>query len=219
MPNRVEIVRSLIAQQRAAGISPIEMHMCAATRKEFAEEAGIKPARPDDSRSLWERMRVPNGAPEAVLSFEGVRLVDNEAIAGSGILLRPLQLMGDPEWLQTIQWASAQARLKAQADQGRTEADGATPWHQREPLPTPLSTREAIEGDQIDVLSVLTDGGGVNPTTVLLRAMDGLDKIEDVVVLRFYRGGSIDLCSTMKKYAVIGALQAALGHVANRDDD
>lgn len=210
MPNRVEIVRSLIAQQRAAGISPIEMHMCAQTRKEFAEEAGIKPARPDDPRSLWERMTVPNGAPEAVLSFEGVRLVDNEAIAGSGILLRPLQLMGDESWLSTINWASTQARLSAQGDQQRSDDSGSTPWHLREPV--------AGTSTPGDVLEDLTQGGGVNPTTVLMKAFDGLDKIEDVVVLRFYKGGSIDLCSTMRKYAVIGALQAALGHVANGED-
>lgn len=185
--------------------------MNAETRRQFSLEAKLKPEMPPDRRSFLERLRTPRNASEGVLRFEGVLLVDNEAIADSGMLLRPTQLMHDPAWLDTIQWATTQAKLKAQAEQQASEADGDTPWHQREPV-----GEASVSGD---VLGDLAQGGGVNPTTVLLRAMDGLDKIEDVVVLRFYRGGSIDLCSTMKKYAVIGALQAALGHVANREDD
>lgn len=211
MPNRPEIIRHLIAQQRAAGINPVEIHMNAQTRKEFAAESEIKPEEAPDRRSLLSRIRDPHIPTAAILRFEGVRIVDNEAIAGGGMLLRPMQLMGDPDWLETIQWATTQAKLKAHAEQQASEADGDTSWHQREPV-----GEASVSGD---VLSDLAQGGGVNPTTVLMRAFDGLDKIEDVVVLRFYKGGSIDLCSSMKKYAVIGALQAALGYVANRDDD
>lgn len=211
MPNRPDLIRHLIAQQRAAGIMPGEIHMNAETRRQFALEANLKPEMPPDHRSLLTRLRSPRDASEGVLRFEGVLLVDNEAIADSGMLLRPTQLMGDDRWLDTIQWATTQAKLKAHAEQQASEADGDTSWHRREPV-----GEASVSGD---VLSDLAQGGGVNPTTVLCKAMDGLDKVEDVIVLRFYKGGGIDLCSSLKRYAVIGALQDALGHVARGETD
>jgi len=68
---------------------------------------------------------------------------------------------------------------------------------------------------QDSVLAQLTENSGINPSTVLIKACENLDNVQDVIVLRFYRGGAIDMASTMSRFGVIGALQASLGHVAN----
>lgn len=211
MSTRVTILRDLIHQHRSAGILPQEIHMCEKTRKEFVQEAAIKPERVADTRSFIQRALTPKITQEVVLRFEGVLLVTNPAIGEGGMLLRPLQLMRDPNWLDTIQWAQHEAKITAaKGQESELQGSGDTPWHQRVAIDQASPTG--------GIMADLTDGGGVNPTTVLLKAMDGLDKIEDVVVLRFYKGGAIDLCATMNKYGVVGALQAAIGHVMNGDE-
>lgn len=212
MHNRPQIIRDLIARQRAAGQSPVEIHMNAQTRAEFAAEAGIKPEPSPDYRSLLSRLTSPRNAPAVILRFDGVLLVDNEAIADSGMLLRPVQLMGDPEWLKTIKWAEQSLRMAHKAKEESEEDEGDAPWHQRSSDAAQRPADAAITADDI------SQGSGVNVSSVLMKAFDGLDKIEDVIVLRFYKGGAIDLCSTLKRYAVIGAMQDALGHVARRED-
>lgn len=212
MSKRVEAVRQIIHSQRSAGILPQELHMHPKTRMEFAQEAEIKPERPHDSRFTLQRLMDPSGGPEPVLRFENILVVDNELMTPGGILLRPLQLMHDPNWLATIQWAAAETRLTAQAQQdGVPQPQDGTPWHQRSP--------DAVQKqDGAITPEDISAGGGVNPTTVLLKAMDDLDRIEDVIVLRFYRNKSIDICSTLNQYGVVGAMQKALGHVMNGDE-
>lgn len=210
MHNRPQIIRDLIARQRAAGQSPVEIHMNAQTRREFAAEAGIKPEPSPDYRSLLSRLTSPRNAPAVILRFDGVLLVDNEAIADSGMLLRPIQLMDDPDWLKTIKWAEQQGRLTA--DRLRDvldEEDGTPPWPQR------AADVSVPHPDAGITASDLAQGGGVNPTTCLFKAYEGLDKVADVVILRFYKNGDIDMTSTFNKYAVVGSLQAALNHIVN----
>lgn len=207
MTLRERSLKSIIAQHRAAGLMPCEIHMNAATRDEFVRETGITPKSKPDTRSTLDRALGRGTPPETVLAFEDVPLVTNEALQSPMIILRPAQLQHDPDWLQHVRLVSKDAQ------QPRMPAEG-TPWHQ----PVAEAPEGAVEeGDTSP--DALSRGGGVNPTTVLLKAMDGLDKIEDIVVLRFYKDRSIDLCSTMNRYGVVGGLQAAIGYVMNGEID
>lgn len=181
--------------------------MNAVTRAGFAEEAGIKPQTPKDTRSLANRLWSHQGPPETVLEFDGLRVVDNPKIEGGAIIIRPAHLMGDPAWLDNITFRREEATQEPQ--QPRMPASG-TPWNDQ----CAQKASDALQGEQ-DTLKGLSDGGGVNPTTVLFKACEGLDNVKDVIVLRFFRNGDIDFCSTFDKYGVIGGIQAALQYVAN----
>lgn len=205
MLDRVSTLHALIAQQRQMGIVPLEMHANQSTCDSFTYEANLSPILPPDTRSLVARVRFPQDAPAPRYEFDGVRIVPNPKVLGGAIILRPQQLMGDPLWIEHhIRYSEPQ--------QPSMPATG-TPWHAPQEN-TPSGAVDAEKG----VLEALSDGGGVNPTSVLLKAMDGLDAIQDVVVLRFYKDKSIDMCSTMNRYGVIGGLQAAMGYVMNGND-
>lgn len=207
MTQRVSALHHIIAQQRHAGLAPQEIHCNAVTRDSFVREAGIVPKASPDTRSPLQRLMGSGTPPESILEFDDVRLVTNNDVQGGAIIIRPAQLMADPLWLQKIVFKPADQQEAAKAQQ---TAGGSTPWHQR--------VEDAHPGDDSTSTEALTRGGGVNCTTVILKAMEDLDKIEDVIVLRFYRNKSIDLCSTLNQFGVVGALQKALGHVMNGDD-
>jgi hypothetical protein len=193
--NRVTFLRNLIAQHRQIGLSPIELHMSSTTADDFSRDVDENTP---DNRSVLDKMRHPKREAKRLEAFEGLRIITNETLEGSVIIVRPLQSMGDPDWLSHVHLNRAGAPAKPESVQEAAK--------QREAPAEP------------DMLAQLTHNAGINPSTVLIKAMEDLDKVEDVIVLRFYRGGSIDLCSTYNKYAVIGALQASLGYVANNGD-
>ena len=60
------------------------------------------------------------------------------------------------------------------------ESVRSTPWHQP-PQEAPEAAPTVPDGPV--TARSLSDGGGVNPSTVLMAAMDGLDGVEDVVVV------------------------------------
>jgi len=205
MPSRVEILRSILAQHRNMGLMPAELHANVATVSSFVAEANLRPIVPPDNRSLLSRLGRAQEAPAPIYEFENCRLVPNPRIPGQAIIVRPRQLMDDPDWIDHIKFQNAQTAQERPIDLT------ATPWHQK--------VEEVAQGGDDTSLDALTRGAGVNCTSVLMKAMDDLDKIEDVVVLRFYRNKSIDLCSTLNHFGVVGALQKALGHVMNSDGD
>ena len=205
MPSRVEILRSILAQHRNMGMLPVELHANVATISSFVAEANLRPIVPPDNRSLLSRLGRAQEAPAPVYEFENCRLVPNPRIPGQAIIVRPRQLMDDPDWIDHIKFQNAQTAQERPADLTTT------PWHQK--------VEEGPHGVEETTPEALSRGGGVNPTTVLLKAMDDLDKIEDVIVLRFYRNKNVDCCSTFNHYGVVGAMQKALGYIMNSDGD
>lgn len=205
MPSRVEILRQILQQHRSVGLAPAELHMSVHTVSGFVAEANLQPIVPPDNRPLISRLRAPNSGPAPRYEFEKVPIVANPAIEGQAIIIRPAQMMQDPDWIDHIKFRSIET---AQAQQ---QASQSTPWHQK--------VEEGPQSSDDASLDALTRGAGVNCTSVLMKACEGLDSIKDVVVLRFYKNRSIDLCSTMNHFGVVGALQKALGYVMNSDGD
>jgi hypothetical protein len=211
MHNRVAVLKEIINQQRTLGLAPCELHCNAQTLREFsADVTGSTP----DRRSVLERLRGVEVAPTTIQFFEGLRVVENPALEGSAIILRPQVLMGDPEWLSHIVGIPKEALQAAQAKQDAQQAP--TPWHQ------PVQKPADMQGGQHDApvtAEALLNGGGVNCTTVIMKALENLDPVKDVIVLRFRKDRGIEICSTLAQYGVIGALQDALGHVARGEFD
>lgn len=203
--DRVATMHALIAQQRSLGLNPQEIHCNAETRRDFAHEAGLVSKPAPDPRSPMARLMGLGTPPEAILEFDGVRLVTNEEIPGAAIILRPQQLMGDPAWL---------SRVKFRPEQPKPPADGSTPWFQRSEVSEPQ--QESTDGPV--TAESLADGAGINPSSVLFTAFDDIEKVKDVVVLRFHKNGDVSLCATIDRMAIVGALQMAMGYVLGNPD-
>lgn len=215
---RVMMLHQILANHRRQGIDPREMHANKHTLDSFAAEAKLVPVVPPDTRSPIERMMNRKEAPAPCLIFDGCTLVVNPRIMGQAILIRPAALMGDPDWLNKIQM-----HPHAHGPQGQQlimPEGEETPWMERREG-TNLSPEAERAGaalapdDDVDVLAELNRGGNskVTPSDVLIKSMEGMDKVEHVIVLRFYKNRDIDMASTMDRYAIQGGLHKAMAYV------
>lgn len=204
MLDRISTLHALIAQQRQMNLQPVEMHANATTVSSFVAEAGLHPILPPDTRSIVARVRFPQDAPAPRYEFDGVRIVPNPKVQGGAIILRPQQLMGQEDWLERhIRYSEPQQLAMGQQE---------TPWHQREVR----SPDEAVDADK-GVLEQLSNAGGVSVTDVILKSMEGLDEVSDVVVLRFHRNRDVSMCSTLNHFEIVGGLQKAMNYVLSQD--
>jgi hypothetical protein len=193
--NRVQFLRGLINQHRQMNLAPVELHMNSTTADDFSRDVD---ANTPDNRSVLDKMRHPKREMKRLDTFEGLKIVTNDTLEGSAIIVRPLQTMGDPDWLSHVYLNRAGAPAKPESVQEAAQ--------QREAPAEP------------DMLAQLTHNAGINPSTILIKAMENLDNVEHVIVLRFYKNRNIDMASTYDRYGVIGALQASLGYVANNGE-
>ena len=213
--SRIITLQGLIQQQRQIGLNPVELHANRATLDSFIDEAKLRPFVPQDTRSLLARIRRPEAGPGPQYEFEGVKLVANPKIPGQAIILRPAILMEDPDWVEHhIRFGEcpAQAQNGEQGGLQRLPADGSTPWLRKQPN-APQPQQEAA-GDPVQQLQ---SEGGADCTSILIKAMEGMDSVQDVVVMRFHKNSDVTMCSTMDRMRVVGALQLAMGYVLRQD--
>lgn len=211
MSIRVAVMHSLISQQRQLNLSPTEIHANKPTLDSFATEANLVPIVPLDTRSPIDRMMNRKPAPAACLLFDGCKLVVNPRILGQAILIRPAALMHDDEWLNKIQMHPG-----ARGPQGQQlimPEGEETPWMEKiEPQGNAAAPAPDAE---VDVLAELNRGGNskVTPTDILMKAAEGMDKVEHVIVMRFYKNGDVDMSSSLDRYGIQGGLMKAMQYV------
>ncbi len=209
MSIRVNIMHTLIAQHRTMGINPQEIHANKPTVDSFAAEAELKPVVPPDKRSPIDRLLNRGEEPAPCLVFDGCKLVVNPRIAGEALLIRPAILMSDPDWLNKIQMHPA-----ARGPQGQQlimPEGQETPWMER------IMPREPAAPAPEGTMEALAQAGGITCTDVIIKAMEGMDKIEHVLVVRYYRNGDVDMSSTLDKLGIQGGLMKALNYVQGRE--
>lgn len=204
MPDRVTTLHLLIAQQRQLGLNPRELHMAEDTYLAFVKEAKLEPIMPTDTRSILARLRQPYDGPKPHDEFDGLRIVPNAKIPGAAIILRPAQLMTDPMWLEHhIHFGEPQQ--PAMPPKG-------TPWiEKREKQP------EDPPGSDSGALELLGRAGGVSPSDVVMKSLDGIDGVKDILVLRFRNNGEVEMSSTLDRMSIMGALQMAIGFVMRNE--
>jgi hypothetical protein len=73
-------------------------------------------------------------------------------------------------------------------------------------------------GEIRPTLNDLSSGNGERPSAsdVLMKAMDDVDDLNGVVVVRVHRNGSVDLCLNVDQFAAQGVLQRAQMYLAQR---
>ena len=209
MLNRIEVLRHLIAQQRSVGLAPRRaprqqrhhrrIHPRSATTPHRA--AGhAKPDCADSPARSWTRPPVRVRGAETGLQPADPRRRDHPATGdadGRPRLDEPYSVLKEaPELPQNDEQGGLQ----------RLPVDGSTPWQQK----TPKGQDEA-PGSEEGALAQLSKAGGITPTDCVMKAMDGIEGVKDIIVLRFRKGGDVEMSSTMDRMKVVGALQLAMG--------
>lgn len=222
MTLREAAMHQLVAHHRQLGINPVEIHARKAMIDDFCRECNLVPTVPPDKRSMVARIRFPKDGPKPRLEFDALELVVNPDVPEPMMILRPQSMMGDPSWLSRVHFGTrppgaggieapgglgdAQQALASQ--KAAQDASGLPEWHER----VPRTSADAQE-DNSDVLAQLSRAGGITPTDVVMKSLDGIDGVKDIVVLRFRKNGDVEMTATMDRMAIMGALQLAMGYV------
>jgi len=82
--------------------------------------------------------------------------------------------------------------------------------HSQEPAEYPTASTATGSVDTPPTLNDLSSSHGkVSPTDVLIKAMDKVDDLSGVVVVRVHRSGDIDMCLSCNQFEAQGILQKA----------
>lgn len=90
------------------------------------------------------------------------------------------------------------------------------PVAEDKPMPEFEKREKPTEGDA-PTLGQLAKGDKLTPTAILIAAMDDIDAIKHVVVVRVHHDDSVDLCLSANQFEAQGILQKAQYWLATRD--
>lgn len=86
----------------------------------------------------------------------------------------------------------------------------AAPVNQANGLGTVQRQSETAQnGDTPTLDQLATSNGEVSPSGILIKAMDGIDHIKQVVVIRVHQNNSVDLCLNANQFEAAGILEKA----------
>ena len=74
----------------------------------------------------------------------------------------------------------------------------------------------AEPGEGVPTLTDMAKGDGLTPTAVLIKAMENLDDIKHVVVIRVHHNDDVELCLTSNLFEAQGIVQKAQYWLATR---
>jgi hypothetical protein len=192
-------IRAMIEQFAARGQTPILFVMNGATMRLIAEDLAA-----DRWKNLsalgkaWHRLK-HHGEVPMLESLYGVPVHQDDHFADGTILIQ--------------RFGQIAPRAAPQGQQGAVQSSHAQPGP-----PAEMMVREKIaapasdDGEVRPTLNDLSSGNGERPSSsdVIMRALDRVDDLTGVAVVRVYKNGDIDLCANIEKYALQGVLQHAI---------
>ncbi len=113
--------------------------------------------------------------------------------------------------LQCVANISPQAIEEAMKAQGVQNQQRGQEFWEKQRVEPPAGSPAAAQGDVAPTLNDLASGSGDRPSCqdVLIKAMESVEKLQGIAVVRVYGNGDIDLCANIEKYALQGVLQHA----------
>ena len=128
-----------------------------------------------------------------LLAVFGVPVVENLYMPDGMV---SLQLAPTPQGIQAMQ------NLQAM-QQGQPSGPGAP----TNPFAQPMRIEEAPEAEKPLMQDLAESSGKLTPTDVLIKGMEGLDRVKHVAVLRIYQNGDIDASTNLEPLELTGAIQ------------
>jgi hypothetical protein len=182
-------IDSLAQQGRMAA----EIHCSAATHKMFvaamvAHNCSEGPYEPSLRLRFmfWKKRRPP------VWKFRGIPLVVNPLVPDLGILIRPVHLLGNENWMAVALEEQRQIAIA----------------HQVATMPMPQEPAES------EVKSSAAFTGNGSPTDILIRAATDCDSTRTVIVIKVDGDNQVEIMTNSNRFGLFGILNAALSRVA-----
>lgn len=186
----VTVIGQMIEASKQMGGNPREIHMSPETLKCIS--GAVVPAK--DNRSPLQRMMGAQPPQDLVAKgFYGLPVVQDAKIPLGVIALRDESGMGRDDW-----WEDAMEHH-----------EGQVPWLERVKQDAPKE--ESAETVSLKQLSTSLDKA--SPSDVLMRSFEGIDKVEDIIIIRALKNGSLEISSTCSRVGMMGALQLAMSYV------
>lgn len=190
------LLDGLLQNAQLQGVNVQELRINPELYSVFVDGVSDSSTAPDTRSWIDRALKIPHTKPVAATeTFRGVRVVSDADMALNQVGM----LNYDAKDQESI------ARVKKQIEESM-RADKAIEGTVEEVAIEEKPSR----GPSLDELS-----GNVNtPTSVMIGGMANLDRVKNVVILRFMKDGGIEILSTYDTYGCIGALNASLSHLA-----
>jgi hypothetical protein len=211
----------MVDQVIARGQVPVMFLMNRATSQALAETlAAAYRERLSTFRRLWLRIRHGHAAPRLEALY-GVPVIQADYLPDGGIVLQVGDRAGMGQNSSCAPPAAAgQANTSPQVNAERLKAAEADPeFWKKERVQGMNDAMDGVAAGEIrPTLNDLSSGNGERPSAsdVLMKAMDDVDDLNGVVVVRVHRNGSVDLCLNVDQFAAQGVLQRAQMFLAQR---
>jgi len=224
MPANLELLatsRVMVDQVIARGQVPVAYLMNPRTAQAVAETlAAAHKARLSTFGRLWLRIRHGHAAPRLEALY-GVPVIQADYLPDGGIVLQVGDRAGMGQNSSCAPPAAAgQANTSPQVNAERLKAAEADPeFWKKERVQGMNDAMDGVAAGEIrPTLNDLSSGNGERPSAsdVLMKAMDDVDDLNGVVVVRVHRNGSVDLCLNVDQFAAQGVLQRAQMFLAQR---
>jgi len=136
--------------------------------------------------------------------FCGVPVVVNDQVPSMGMVIRPLHLMGDPNWLQTM---AEESRLMAAAK--ALDARPSVPVAEVEPE-SGEDDGESGEGSS----AYFRNPTPRSCTDVLIEAMEDVEDVRGIAVISLSGNANLGIKTNLSKFELFGSLQVAVQKIA-----
>jgi hypothetical protein len=221
MPANLELLaasRVMVDQVIARGQVPVMFFMNRATSQALAETlAAAYRERLSTFRRLWLRIQRGKAVPQ-LESLHGIPVGRADYLPDGGLFLQSVDRaqMGQPAAPAVPTSMGPPAGLEQAAQDARQQlaARGEEFWKKDR-----VDAMDGVAAGEIrPTLNDLSSGNGERPSAsdVLMKAMDDVDDLNGVVVVRVHRNGSVDLCLNVDQFAAQGVLQRAQMFLAQR---
>jgi hypothetical protein len=221
MPANLELLaasRVMVDQVIARGQVPVMFFMNRATSQALAETlAAAYRERLSAFRRLWLRIQRGKAVPQ-LESLHGIPVGRADYLPPGGLFLQSVDRaqMGQPAApaVPTSMRPPAGMEQAAQDARQQLAARGEEFWKKDR-----VDAMDGVAAGEIrPTLNDLSSGNGERPSAsdVLMKAMDDVDDLNGVVVVRVHRNGSVDLCLNVDQFAAQGVLQRAQMFLAQR---
>ena len=189
-------INHTLSTVRRLGMTPMELHVNPADFQHFAdtEKQAIKRLSPWNRFRLYiietvlKRLPTPEEVLRGVIVC-GLPVVKNDLVPPGGMAIRMEHQKDDPNWLsQVMEPAEPEPPVEAAV------------------APAPAS----CELGDLQLTTLRRQDGSPTPTALLVKSMEGIDDIDNVIVIRVGKRGKIDMASTMPRVYAFGVLHATI---------
>lgn len=201
----IPFICAAMARMTADGTIPAEIHVSQATYDSTTQAIAMSGMPVPSEITLRQKFYAWITRKPIVRTWRinGIPLVINGNVPDGGITVRPIHLLGDPNWMDKLKFEPHRGVSVEQQKASESRQDGSGTTGEAE---TGVSLNSFVRGQPQGV------------TEVLMKAMVDCDDARRVIVMKIDSQENLELITNCSRFELFGLLQAAIGRVAQGPD-